>query len=187
MRKTIATIAVALLWAPSTEGFVGQSSRWTNTDVVSTPAVSTVLSATAGANDSFMSIDQGALDRKNASRKKFGLKPMSPEEFIEHEVQVQQLALEQEQRAVVLKKEAAEKQRINEAQAQASATVPGFLEKMFGDVLSPDTCESNFDCNAPLVCCGGVCCSGGSKRRSLEGELAFVPVPVDVMPPTNRY
>jgi hypothetical protein len=41
------------------------------------------------------------------------------------------------------------------------------------------------------VCCdfgvSKVCCSGGSRLRSREGELALVPVPVDVMPPMNKY
>lgn len=143
-----------------------------------------MLSAVASANDGF---DQEAFDRKNQSRKKFGMKPMSPEEFIKNEIEVQKMALAQEQRAVQLEKEAATR-RQNEAREQSRA--PGFFDKVFGAAL-PDTCESNFDCEAPKVCCdfgvSKVCCSGGSKMRSREGELALVPVPVDVMMPNNKY
>ena len=93
MRKTVAAIAFALLWAP-TEGFIGQSSA-----TGSVSSVSTGLSATALSNDSF---DNEAFERKNASRMKFGLKPMTQAEFLEHEQQVRQLALEQERRAIEL-------------------------------------------------------------------------------------
>ena len=183
MRKTVAAIAFALLWAPSTNGFMGQSARIDTNALVS--PVSTAMSATALANDSF---DQDALDRKNASRKKFGLKPMTPEEFMENEAKVQQLVLEQEHKAAALQQEAAQKRRVSETRTQSP--VPGFLDKIFGDAL-PETCESNYDCQAPKVCCdfgvSKVCCSGGSKQRSREGELALVPVPVDVMPPSNKY
>jgi hypothetical protein len=99
-------------------------------------------------------IDSEAFERKNASRKKFGLKPLTPEEFKEIEAQVEQMDIAQR------------------ASAQATTTTTeapqkkekGFLGKLFGDVIQ-DTCEDNFDCKRPEVCCdfGFIkkCCTSG--------------------------
>jgi hypothetical protein len=44
-----------------------------------------------------------------------------------------------------------------------------------------DTCESNFDCRYPEVCCDlgfkKSCCSSGQTARNLRLEYATVPVP----------
>lgn len=178
MRRTMTAVALALLWAPSNQAFTLNNNGKTSMKVSTFP-----VSVSAGANDNF---DWGALDRKNASRKKFGLKPMTPEEFLENDAQVQQLALQQEQEVAVMKAEAARNQKANSNSPQSP--VPGFLNKIFGDVF-PNTCESNVDCEAPKVCCdfgvSKVCCAGGPRQRSLYGELALVPVPVDVLLPSN--
>jgi hypothetical protein len=66
------------------------------------------------------------------------------------------------------------------------------FEKLFGKVLT-DTCESNFDCERPQVCCDfgfkKMCCFSGTPVGRSVPEYALVPVPVDVrddeaFPPT---
>jgi len=192
MRRTTTAIAIALLWAPANQAFVQNqvSTSSSRKQVVSQSAVHdsvTALQVTPDAssinlNDNFN--DWEGLDKKNASRKKFGLKPMTPEQYTENEGLVQQMALEQNHRAVQASNERKQQQAREAAQASANF-VPGFLEKMMSNVL-PDTCESNFDCEAPKVCCdfgaAKVCCSGGSRQRSREGEMMLVPVPIDVSP-----
>ena len=74
--------------------------------------------------------------------------------------------------------------RDKEASAAASAAdskgVSGILKGLFGSVFE-DTCESNYDCNRPEVCCDfgfkKTCCEGGKTAKNLYGELATVPVP----------
>ena len=114
---------------------------------------------------------------KNKSRKKFGLKPLTEEEFMEIESQVKQMDAEQRQRA---------------AQAQSAAAAKpekknvSFVDKLFGNVLK-DTCETNWDCDRPQVCCDfgfkKMCCSSGSLVSNAAPQYALVPVPVDVGPP----
>lgn len=190
MRKTTTAMALALLWAPTNQAFhVQNSARTTCSAALSTP---TVLAAVApNSNDiNDNNVDWEALDRKNASRKKFGLKPMTPEEFVENETLVQQMAVEQQQRVAAAA--ATKSNDRTRQQQQQTPSVSGFLEKIFSDVV-PDTCESNFDCEAPKVCCdfgvSKVCCAGGQRQRSREGELALVPIPIDVFPegPSNYY
>lgn len=99
-------------------------------------------------------IDWEAFERKNASRKKFGLDPLTPEEFQEIQAQVEQMDIHQRSRA--------------RASTTTTTNPPkkekGFLGKLFGDVLQ-DTCESNFDCTRPEVCCDfgftKKCCTSG--------------------------
>lgn len=178
MRKTTTAIALILLWAPTNQAFGVSNGAKVGAPVTRSPMV---LSAVSNTNDS---CDWDALDRKNASRKKFGLKPMTPEEFMANEALVQQMAVGQQQKALEF---AASKEQAANRQSSPTTPVTGLFEKIFGDVV-PDTCESNFDCEAPTVCCdfgiGKVCCASGPKQRSREGELAFVPVPVDVFPPS---
>jgi hypothetical protein len=50
------------------------------------------------------------------------------------------------------------------------------------DRLAPDTCESHFDCDAPLVCCdlliARVCCSAGARVGPRRAG-ALIPIPVE--------
>jgi hypothetical protein len=116
-------------------------------------------------------VDWEALDRKNASRKKFGLDPLTPEEFKEIQAQVKELDAKQQERAASMASttEFTEKKK------------SGFLGRLFGGVLE-DTCESNFDCERPEVCCDfgftkKCCTSGMLVGDSLRnGERATVPV-----------
>jgi len=120
---------------------------------------------------------------KNKSRKKFGLKPLTEEEFMAIELQVKQMDAEQRQRAAAA------------AQSQAATTAKpekkkdSFVDKLFGNVLK-DTCESNWDCERPEVCCDfgfkKMCCSSGSLVSNAPPQYALVPVPVDVGPPRRN-
>jgi len=119
-----------------------------------------------------------ALEKKNFTRKKFGLKPIDMEEFLEIEKQVEELAMQQR------KKEAAYALEM-ERQREQKENAGGFFGKLFGKVLE-NTCESNYDCERPEVCCDfgikKMCCASGQYitdgPRSREGELALVPVPI---------
>jgi len=194
IRRTTTAIALALLWAPSNQAFQNSFTGTTASRVSAAIAQSpTALPAMSNG------IDMEALDRKNISRKKFGLAPMTPEQFLENEVMVQQLAVQQDQKAADFyaaksedQKQQQQKELRSQQQKQARQKfVPSFLEKMMDSVI-PDTCESNFDCEAPKVCCDlgaatKVCCSGGSRTRSREGEMMLVPVMIDVGGRPNQY
>ena len=121
------------------------------------------------------SIDWEAFERKNASRKKFGLAPLTPEEFSELQQQVAELDEEQRRRASANAAEVAKRKKEEEK--------GGFFKKLFGNALE-DTCESNFDCQRPEVCCDfgfkKMCCTSGMRimdgPQSRKGQLAEVPV-----------
>lgn len=139
-------------------------------------------------------VDWEALEKKNIARKKFGLAPLTPEEFMDLQEQVRELDHQQQQRAAAAAAEMAEKKSKEEN--------PGFFKKLFGEVLQ-DTCESNYDCERPEVCCDfgfkKMCCSSGMRildgpPRSRQGQLAEIPVianPGPDYPPgygrRNRY
>lgn len=144
---------------------------------------STTLQAAADGNDnagdSFPGLDWDAYEKKNASRKKFGLKAITPEEFLEMEAQIQQLDSRQRQQAASASAAA-------EIAKKSKSRREGFLEKLLGDIV-PEACESNFDCVRPEICCDfgfkKVCCSSGSMVGNQGWERALVPVPVDVYQP----
>jgi hypothetical protein len=110
------------------------------------------------------------LEKKNSLRKKFGLKPLDMEEFVELEGKVAELDIQQK------KKVAAAMVELERAKQEKANSGGGFLNKMFGNVLK-DTCESNYDCESPEVCCDfgikKMCCSSG--MRVFNGQ------------PPNRY
>lgn len=123
-----------------------------------------------------ITIDWEAYERKNASRKKFGLKPMTPEEFMEVEGQVRQLESEQQTLAA----------QMTVAKEEQKSKKGGFFDKLLKNTLK-DTCESNFDCERPEICCDfgfkKMCCASGQfvfdGPKSMYGQPALVPVPVD--------
>ena len=114
-------------------------------------------------------IDLVALELKNKSRKKWGLEPLSPAEFLELQAAVQNLAMTRQEEHTAAAKTAAEKQAQQKSQ-------PSFLDKLFGGVLT-DTCESNWDCERPQICCDfgfqRRCCSSGSP---VGLQYALIPV-----------
>lgn len=145
-------------------------------------------------------IDMIAFSNKNKSRQKFGLKPLSMEEFLRIEQEIEKLAVIQ---AAAIREAKAEleieKQR---AQAAVSNNGPSIVEKVIGSVLlkNVDTCESNFDCESPQVCCDYIftkkCCSGGSfigqndsyQQQQAQPRYALIPVyGGDNRPNQKRY
>lgn len=131
-------------------------------------------------NNNKNNMDWDAFERKNASRKKFGLEPLTPDEYEEIEDQVQELVQQQQQ------------QHQQQQATSASVTTPvpekkeNFLSKLFGNVLE-DTCESNYDCTRPQVCCDfgftKKCCTSGmlvgndhGLRQKDKYQRATVPV-----------
>ena len=114
---------------------------------------------------------QAQWDQKNASRKKFGLNPLSLSEFMELQAQVAQM--HQQQELKFAQQQTAPKQQQNQQ--------PSFL-KALQKGLTEDSCMSSFDCESPKVCCDlgfkKMCCSNGMLEVSLE--YALEPVPVDM-------
>ena len=120
-----------------------------------------------------------ALEARNKSRKKFGLKPLTVEEFMALTVQIAELDAEQQEKK--LQQEA--------AAAASSAKKENVFANIFNNVME-DTCESNFDCERPLVCCdfGFIkkCCANGNRVIDMRGQPATVPVPArSSLPPQH--
>lgn len=124
--------------------------------------------------------DQEAYDRKNSSRLKFGLKPLTVPEFEKIQIQVRKMEVAQRQKAAA------------QAAANASATQladekekkKGLFSKVFASMME-DTCESNWDCERPKVCCDlgikKMCCASGAKifngMPGQQYERRLIPVP----------
>jgi len=123
-----------------------------------------------------------ALEEKNAARKKFGLDPLNMEEFTELQKQVQVLESQQQQRSAAALAEIAAKKK---KEARGS-----FFKNLLGEALQ-DTCDTNYDCERPEVCCDfgfkKMCCSSGMRiidgPQSRQGQMA--PVPVIASPGPN--
>jgi len=123
--------------------------------------------------------DQEAFDRKNNSRKKFGLPPLSVQEFEEVQAQIRQMEIAQRQKAAAITAANAEFSNRKEKKE-------GFFSKMLGGILE-NTCESNWDCQRPEICCDlgfkKMCCSSGVKvfngAPGQQYKRVLVPVPVD--------
>jgi len=143
---------------------------------------STSLYASGGDVD-LSDFDWDGYNKKNASRKKFGLKQITPEEYLDIVSQVQEM---ETHHAAAAANAAAEMS----AKAKKNQKRPGFMDKIFGSVLE-DTCESNFDCERPQVCCDfgfkKMCCASGTPifdtQKSLYGQRRLIPVPVDTRTP----
>jgi hypothetical protein len=135
-----------------------------------------------------------ALEKKNEVRKKFGLAPLTPDEFAELQEQVRLLDAEQQQQRSAAAAAAAE------MAAKKKKEDGGFFKKIFGDALE-DTCDSNYDCQRPEVCCDFVfkkmCCTSGMRildgPQSRKGQYALIPVVASPGPnyppkdPPRRY
>jgi hypothetical protein len=169
---------------PMTRSLLFQNSNQVSSSPSSSsPSSSSALSSISSALDSSVDdidIDQEALERKNVYRKKFGLKAISPEEFRELQDQVAELDTQQQKLAATAKAAAAAAEMAKKSQ---EVKEPGFLQKLFDNVME-DTCESNYDCQDPQVCCNfgfkKICCSSGMRvvagPKSRQGQLAEVPV-----------
>lgn len=147
----------------------------------SAPQSSTQLAASTGGaaasfGDPLSVVDLDALERKNLARKKFGLKPLTPEEYIEVQEQVTELDNQQKKKAAAVAADMANRRKPEES---------GFFNKLFESAMK-STCETNFDCSYPEVCCDfgfkKMCCSSGLRilerpPQSREGQYAEIPVP----------
>lgn len=115
-----------------------------------------------------------ALDSQNQSRKKFGMDPLTPEQYVVLQAQIHQMEMEAEQTQQAAKSTAT-------AKGEQQSKAPGFLQGIMKNVFQ-DTCETNFDCERPEVCCDfsfkKMCCSSGQTNKDLRSEYALIPVPL---------
>mmetsp|Transcript_9690 Transcript_9690/g.21857 ORF Transcript_9690/g.21857 Transcript_9690/m.21857 type:complete len:456 (+) Transcript_9690:163-1530(+) len=109
-------------------------------------------------NNNPLRYDSDAFQRKNESRKKFGVKPLTPEEFIAIEAEIRDMD------AINKKKAAYITDKIGAQSKPNTKKEDSFLSNIFGGVLK-NGCENNFDCERPQVCCDvgfkKICCSNG--------------------------
>jgi len=130
--------------------------------------------STSSPNDNF---NYEEFEKKNLSRKKFGLPPLSEEEFERIEAEVRQLHSQQRQRQQQAK-QAASVELAQEKEKKGG----NFFANMMGDLIS-DTCESNSDCERPQLCCDllfkKVCCANGMKVfNGMPGQMQPMLVPI---------
>jgi len=120
-------------------------------------------------------------EEKNKSRKRFDLSPLSPEEFVVLQAQIHAMEREQGEIQSIAKEAIIEERKEMERKEQLKSEASQGLLQSFMDGIFQDTCQSNFDCEQPEVCCDfhfrKVCCSSGSTNRDIQNELALIPVP----------
>jgi hypothetical protein len=147
------------LLSPVTTG----SGTGSSTSLFSVSETSNGAAAGAGTDGDF---DEAAFNQKNVSRKKFGLPPLSIAEFKELQAQIRKMEAEQQAKAASLAAAATEL-------AERKKSKKNALSSLFGSILE-DTCESNFDCERPEICCDfgfkKMCCSSGMKV--FDGAMA---------------
>lgn len=118
---------------------------------------------------------QEEFERKNTARVKFGLKPITVQQFLDIQSEVN--AMEQE---LVFKER--ELMAIREEQERQSNSLGKIAKNIFQNALE-DTCLTNFDCESPKVCCDlGVkkmCCSNGMLQVRHEYILEQVRINVN--------
>jgi len=121
--------------------------------------------------------NQDAFEKKNASRKKFGLKPITEADYISIEEENQELTKKQNEKAAAAAISAAELLRKEQTGMRGFGN---FLNRMAKNMNS---CESNYDCERPEVCCDygfrKTCCSGGGLVfNGAPKGLEMIPVKV---------
>lgn len=164
---------------PSSKSFVTASSARSRPTALSSSATGKAVTVDAAMAD--------ALEKKNVARKNFGLKSLTMEEFLVLEQKINEMNIQEKAKAAALAAEAMELERAKEQERNRG----GFLGKLFGEVMK-DTCDSNYDCERPEVCCDfgfkKMCCSSGQRIvdgfKSKQPQLALVPVPI---PNPNPY
>lgn len=125
-------------------------------------------------NDSAASLPpelQLAMDRKNKSRQKFGLEPLSAPQFLELQGKIAEM--EEKQQQIY--------QQNQQQKGATKRSEKNFIAKMVQKGLE-DTCYSSFDCESPKVCCDlgfkKMCCSNGMME--VNHAYALEPIPVDM-------
>jgi hypothetical protein len=206
MRKRslfVAAAAVAVVSSPSTAFSTGGGSgshrnsaisvphhpKVTTSSVagVTTPALTALHATSDEANN--QTFDQRAFELKNLSRKKFGLKPMTEQDFADLQIQVRAMEADQ-----ALKAENMRQSRAAAAASQQSPPSPvgrrhqqhhdNIFAIMAKSLLGESTCESNYDCARPQVCCDlgfkKMCCSSGKGIFEPQAKMELTPVPAAV-------
>ena len=210
MRKRslfVAAAAVAVVSSPSTAAFSTggsgshQNSRNSAINVPHHPggtiSAAAAISLTAlhgtsspGAGNGDLIFDQRAFELKNMSRKKFGLKPLSQHEYADLTIQVRAMETEQALKAEELRQSPAAAATSNQA-VSSSATArqqqqqkENIFATMAKSLLGESTCESNYDCARPQVCCDlgfkKMCCSSGKGIFEPQAKMELIPVPAAV-------
>ena len=114
------------------------------------------------------------LEKQNAARKKFGMKPLTPEQYVVLQGQIH--SMKEEQQVKLLEQQ--EKLAAASKKEQQSSLLQDFIKNVM-----QDTCESNYDCTRPEVCCDfgfkKMCCSAGDTvTRGVKHEFEMIPVPL---------
>jgi len=126
------------------------------------------------------------LEAKNAVRAKFGLEALTPEQYVVLQSQIQELEVKakKEQDAIMAKAKAI---RESDANASQLSNTNNALSNLMGNIFKDNTCESNYDCDRPEVCCDfgflKTCCEGGKggkTAKDLYHEYTLIPVPLGV-------
>lgn len=121
--------------------------------------------------------DQEAFEKKNASRKKFGVPPLTPDEFVQIQAQVKEMESAQQEKQKTLSGSSSSSTEI----AKSKESKGNILNRMFGNILQ-NTCETNYDCERPEVCCDlgfkKMCCSSGMRVFDPQPNLQKIPVKV---------
>mmetsp|Transcript_1980 Transcript_1980/g.3138 ORF Transcript_1980/g.3138 Transcript_1980/m.3138 type:complete len:136 (+) Transcript_1980:918-1325(+) len=121
------------------------------------------------------------LENQNAARKKFGVDPLTPEQYVALQGQIHQMQTEQQETLLKQQEQLAAAARIAADNEKEQRLSPSNIFKDFMNAVMKDTCESNYDCQKPEVCCdfgfNKMCCSSGQMTNNLKLEYAMVPVP----------
>lgn len=212
MRKRslfVAAAAVAVVSSPSTAAFSTggsgshQNSRNSAINVPHHPggtiSAAAAISLTAlhgtsspDAGNGDLIVDQRAFELKNMSRKKFGLKPLSQHEYADLQIQVRVMEAEQALKAEDLRQSPAAAAAATSDQAVSSSATArqqqqqkeNIFATMAKSLLGESTCESNYDCARPQVCCDlgfkKMCCSSGKGIFEPQAKMELIPVPAAV-------
>ncbi len=209
MRKRsllVAAAAVAVVSSPSTAFSTGgsgshQNSRNSAINVPYRPGGTTsaaaAISLTAlhansspDAGNGDLVFDQRAFEQKNMSRKKFGLKPLSQAQYADLQIQVRAMEAEQALKAKELRQSQAAATTSDQAVSSSAAARQQQQQKdnifatMAKSLLGESTCESNYDCARPQVCCDlgfkKMCCSSGKGIFEPQAKMELIPVPAAV-------
>lgn len=153
-----------------------QTSLFSNTDPTATD------DETSSEHDNTPPLfDEKAFEEKNAYRRKFGLKPFTPEEFTKVQAEIQQFEIEQRQKQ---EQERAASRSSSSAEMTKSKEKSTIFNNLFGNIFE-DTCEDNYDCERPEICCDlgfkKMCCSSGARIFDAVppgGQLERIPIRV---------
>jgi len=141
----------------------------TRTSLVVLSAVPHGQDNSLDSNDS--DLDWDKFERRNQTRKKFGVKPLTADEFMKLESEVKELESQQ------IKKYPSNTDATQMPSPKKNSPIKGFLTKVFGEVFE-DTCESNYDCKRPEVCCDfkfkKICCSSGQMMKTPEPVMVTI-------------